>query len=316
MIVASKLFELGVKARHYSYDKRWRKVYKSSLPTISVGNIACGGSGKTPFTMMLAKALGAKKKIAILSRGYRSKAEKSLAIMSKGEGPLLTAEEGGDEPFMMARNLPGVMIFVGRDRIKSAKLAEKMGAEMLILDDGMQHRRLARDEEVVILDGTNPFGPLLPRGKFRDIPERLQFATLIVVNRFKDEKQLVQIQQWSKAPIVGCRLKVLSDVESRPLAAFCALGNPESFFLEVEKLGGELRLKKTLPDHRRISCSQLELFAKKAKAVGAKEILCTEKDWVKLEKHEGFSLPIRYLKCEMEILYGNYDAWLGKLGDL
>ena len=242
--------------------------------------------------------------------------------MSKGEGPLLTPEEGGDEPYLMAQNLPGVMILVGRDRIKSAKLAESLGAELLILDDGMQHRRLHRDEEVVILDGTNPFGPLLPREKFRDLPERLQEATLIVVNRLENSEQLAGVKQqiatWSRAPVVGCRLKVLSSFESGPVAAFCALGNPESFFLEIEKMGGELRLKKTLPDHRGISSLKLQIFAEKARALGAKKILCSEKDWVKLEKETGYLLPLDYLKCEMEITSGNeeYHAWSGKIGEL
>jgi len=240
--------------------------------------------------------------------------------MSEGKGPLLTPEEGGDEPYLMAQSLPGVMILVGSDRVKSAKLAENLGAELLILDDGMQHRRLARDEEVVILDGTNPFGPLLPRGKFRDIPGRLQDATLIVVNRCRNKEHFAQIKQriitWSRAPVIGCQLKMLSQFEGGPVAAFCALGNPESFFTEVEKLGGELRLKKTLPDHRRISCSQLQVFAGEAKALVAEKILCSEKDWVKLEKHDGFSLPLHYLKCEMEITFGDCDAWLAKIGSL
>ena len=271
---------------------------------------------------MLANQLRATKKVAILSRGYRSRAEKSLAIMSRGEGPLLTPEEGGDEPYLMAQNLPGVIILVGKDRIRSAKLAESLGAELLILDDGMQHRRLHRDEEVVILDGTNPFGPLLPRGKFRDLPERLRAATLIVVNRLENCEQFARIKQqiatWSSAPVVGCRLKTLSQTESGPTAAFCALGNPESFFTEVERKGGELRLKKTLPDHKRMSCYHLRVFAQEAKALGAKQILCSEKDWVKLEKQDGFSLPVHYLKCEMKITSGNeeYLAWSGKIGEL
>ncbi len=271
---------------------------------------------------MLARQLGATRKVAILSRGYRSRAEKSLAIMSNGEGPLLTPEEGGDEPYLMAQNLPGVIVLVGRDRIKSAKLAESLGAELLILDDGMQHRRLHRDEEVVILDGTNPFGPLLPRGKFRDLPERLQGATLIVVNRLENSEQFARVKQqiatWSRAPVVRCRLKMLSIFESGPVAAFCALGNPESFFLEIEKMGGELRLKKTLPDHRGISSSKLQTFAEKAKALGAEKILCSEKDWVKLEKLTGFQLPLDYLKCEMEITSGieEYHAWSGQIGEL
>lgn len=308
--------------RHYSYDQEWRRVYKSFLPTISVGNIACGGSGKTPFTIMLARQLMQTKKVAILSRGYRSRSERKLALMSDGTGPLLSPEEGGDEPFLMAKSLPGVMVFVGKDRTASAKWAEKLGAEVLLLDDGMQHRRLARDEEVVMIDGTNPIGPLLPCGKFRDLPERLKNATLIVVNRAKDREHFAQVRQqlksWSQAPVVGCHLQTLSKIERGPVAAFCALGNPRAFLSEVERLGGEVRLKKIIPDHRRISSRKLEAFAKRAKSLGATEILCSEKDWVKLEKVKKYSLPINYLKCEMKITYGNdlYDAWSEKIGEL
>lgn len=325
---ASKLYELGVRARHFSYDSGWRKVYKSSCPTISVGNIVCGGSGKTPFTIMLAQQLLAQgKKVAILSRGYRSQAERSLAMMSRGEGALLTPEEGGDEPHLMACHLRGAIVLVGRDRIKAAKWAKELGAEVLLLDDGMQHRRLHRDEEVVMIDGSRPFGALLPRGFFRDIPARLKNATLVVVNRAANEEHFAYLKQevakWSLSPVVGCQLKTVSveptaEIKGEPVAAFCALGNPDSFFSEVERVGGDLRLMLKLPDHKRIPSKQLEAFAESAKARGVKRILCSEKDWVKLEKQRGFSLPIHYLKCEMEIIYASnqYATWSAKIGSL
>ena len=136
--------------RHFLYDIGFLRTYKVTIPVISVGNLAMGGTGKTPLVIRLAKAFPSKT-VAILLRGY-----------------------GQDEEHILKKHLPNMAIYVDPDRIKSAKLAVEQGAELLILDDGYQHRRLSRDANVVILRDKDPLSRCIPAGDLRDSAKRLK----------------------------------------------------------------------------------------------------------------------------------------------
>lgn len=295
--VASSLLCTAGTLRHFAYDKGLFHSEKPPLPVISVGNIQVGGTGKTPFVHLLAERLSKTLKVAIASRGYRSAAEqlKEPLLVS----PDFDAAICGDEPLLLARKLPQVEVFVGPDRVASAKLAKSRGAELLILDDGMQHRRIGRDLDIALVSADDPFGGLL-----RDRPKRLRQVDLIACIGIRDEAHFSlfkeKMARFSSAPVVGLKrtLKNGSAIAHKRVALFCAIARPESFVKSVEELGCEIVYKAFLPDHRRLS--NWESFVHKAQESGAELLICTEKDAVKLP-HSPF-LPI-----EME-LTAQFDA--------
>ena len=169
------------------------KSKKVDIFTISVGNIEVGGVGKTPFVIFLANKI--KKKIGVISRGYKSKREKRNTIISKDilDEKKFLAEDIGDEPFLLSSRINGYL-FVGRDKIKSAFLAKKMGLDIVILDDGFQSRYIKKDLEIVVLNGKNIFKKkyFLPRGFLRDSFKRLKDADFIVVNNIDKNLKILK----------------------------------------------------------------------------------------------------------------------------
>ncbi|MCK6552839.1 tetraacyldisaccharide 4'-kinase, partial [Myxococcota bacterium] len=169
---AAAIFGAIVRARRAAYRHGWLRATHVGRPVISVGNLTVGGNGKTPFTMLLAERLRARGHVvAILSRGYRSRAEVSgdVVVVSRGEGALASAEDAGDEPVLMATKTKALVV-VARDRRRAAATAIELGADVLVLDDGLQHLRVARALDVVLLDAIAPLGAghLLPRGRLRE----------------------------------------------------------------------------------------------------------------------------------------------------
>lgn len=144
----------GVKVRNTAYDRGTLKEVDSGLFVISIGNIVAGGTGKTPLAAFIAEELSQKKKVAILSRGYRGTLGKDILHVTSKTPPSLC----GDEPRLLADMLPEVLVFAGKDRVQAAEKAKAAGAEILLLDDGMQHRRLRRDVEIVAMHKDNLFG--------------------------------------------------------------------------------------------------------------------------------------------------------------
>ena len=192
LFIPSWIYRSVIACRNWAFNRGYFKIHTSKAPlVISIGNIVVGGTGKTPTTLMLAKALGSGEDIAILTRGYRSRAE-TLAlpiVLSRGKGPLYGANYCGDEPYLLARRMPKATVIVGQDRCKASEMALKAGAKMILLDDGMQHRRLARHFDVTVIDAMNPFGHghMIPRGLLREPPESLSRAHFIVLTHVKDE---------------------------------------------------------------------------------------------------------------------------------
>ncbi|MCC5831426.1 MAG: tetraacyldisaccharide 4'-kinase [Chlamydiales bacterium] len=312
----SWFYAYAIRARHWLYDNKWLVQKQTPLPVVSIGNLVAGGVGKTQVTLLLAEEL---KDVAILSRGYRGQAE-------KGKEPLLvlperTAEECGDEPRLLASRLPHALVIVHRDRYRSALKAEKLGARVLLLDDGMQHRRLFRNIEIVVLGGSDPFGggSFLPRGFLREDPERLERADLVVFvgkpAKWVEEK----VAGLTQAPCVETQvcvreLRLLDDepihsLEGKKIGIFCGIGNPTRFAASMKELGAELVAVRYLPDHRTIGEKELRIFAALCKQRGAEYILCTEKDRVKLPGFvDSCPVPIGWAGVELEIVR-NREAW-------
>ncbi|MFN4173768.1 MAG: tetraacyldisaccharide 4'-kinase [Parachlamydiaceae bacterium] len=210
-------YRLIVLIRNFAYDHGIFSRYTPPIPlVISVGNIVSGGAGKTPVTLLIAEQFYQEAPLAVLSRGYRSEAEKLShpVVVSKGTGPLHPASYTGDEAYLTAERFPKAMVVVSRNRMKAANAAARMGAKLILLDDGLQHRKIARDKEVVVLDLNDPYGLgyYLPRGLLREGKSALKRADLIVLNHARDENKYEKIKRdishYSTAPIVATKLEV------------------------------------------------------------------------------------------------------------
>lgn len=314
----SLLFCLGCRIRHICYDYGLFKSYKVSCPVISVGNIVAGGTGKTPFVKMLVEEIFKKSHcIAIIARGYRSIEEKGKDVyqISKGNGPFLPIDRCGDEPYWLAKKTKA-SVWVGKDRVACAKLAIEQGSCVVILEDGLQHRRLKRDVEIILLHAADLFGKgyFLPRGYLRDLPERLKQADLIVVTHMEEggaqEEILRQIRAFSEAPVVGFSAcyNLQENIVGRKIGAFCGIARPKFFYKALQNLGGEIAVTLSSEDHVLPSQKMLEDFVKECKQKQVDCLICTEKDEVKLQRDQILGLPVFVLKMDFECVW-NKNLW-------
>lgn len=319
--ILSRLYGAGVSLRHFFYDRGWFRVQSVDVPVISVGNVVCGGAGKTPLVKLLAEKIGEKRRVAIVTRGYRSQAEKLPGGLRITSNELPSPHVCGDEPHLLAQRLPGVPLFVGRDRVQSARKAVEEGAEVLLLDDGMQHRRLQRELELVVLDGQDLFGKgrLVPLGRLRDQLSRLKGADAFFVNHVRTEGEFERVKRelsaFCDAPVLGMGYRIKKR-ESAKVGLFCALGRPERFVEDMEVAGYEVVAKQFALDHRPFNLKQLDRFALRARAAGARLLVCTEKDSVKLPCHKGLALPVEVIEGELEIRFGgeHFEELLTRVG--
>jgi tetraacyldisaccharide 4'-kinase len=327
LLPLSWLYGLSVNFRNRLYETGWMRRYVPPVPlVISVGNIVAGGTGKTPVTLLLAKAFYERFTVAILSRGYRSKAEKleTPILLCEGQGPTMLASYCGDEPYLFAQRLPKAIVIVGGNRKKASFLAAKAGAQAILLDDGMQHRRLARDFDVVVVDVGDPFGQgyYLPRGFLRDEIGSLVRANLIILNHISDDEQFtrvkLQLKPYSSAPVIGTKGYVIAIrnlkgqeialIEEKIVGMFCAIAHPEYFRHTLEQEGFKVINEYILADHDYIPEKDLEQFAQASLKKGAKWIICTEKDRVKLQDQLDLALPILWVQLELRVVAGQ-EEW-------
>lgn len=322
----SLVYGFVIRIRNFLYDRNWLNIYHSEAFVVSIGNIVAGGVGKTPLTLKVAEMiLNQNIPLAILSRGYLSQFEhaKVSTVLSRGEGPVFSSKLCGDEPYLISKNVPKALFIVGKDRVQSAQKAEELNAKVLLLDDAMQHRRLHRNLEVIVLDAKDPFGKgyFLPRGFLREPLKALKRADLIVINHVQKKEEIKSLLQElnliSKAPIVLTKVKVrgfydLQDqkypsLKGIKVAAFCGLAKPYYFYDSLEEEEAQILLKKNLSDHGGIQEKALLAFCKQALSLGAKYIVCSEKDGVKISKESKFPLPIVQMKIDLNIIDGEEE---------
>ena len=186
LLLAEAIFRAGAALRGALYDAGILRAARAGVPVVSIGNLAVGGAGKTPATIAVARRLRSRgRRVAVLSRGYGA-SRSDARVVSDGVTLLLGAAEGGDEPVLVARRLPGTAVLCGPRRAALAHEAVgRLGADALVLDDGFQHRALARELDVVVLDAANPFGNgrLLPAGPNREPRSALRRAGLVWLSR-------------------------------------------------------------------------------------------------------------------------------------
>jgi tetraacyldisaccharide 4'-kinase len=316
----SMLYGAVTRTRLSLYRRGTFHTTRLERPVISVGNITTGGTGKTPLVEWVARALASRgKKVCILTRGYGRKDPHLQVIVSDGYGLLASPAEAGDEPYLLATNLTGLAAVISSaDRIAAGQEAIKdFGSDCFVLDDGFQHLRLARDLNIVTIDATNPWGggALLPYGRLRETPEGLSRADCIVITRCDQVGSLEVLRSEilrlaGDRPIFHSRMRAArvsplkngSDSLGAParVGAFCAIGNPSSFFEQLRLSGYELALEKSFPDHHVYSQDEVDSLCRAANEVGAGSLITTAKDAVKL-RALSFSIPCYVLEIEMAI---------------
>ena len=294
---------------------------------ISVGNVTVGGTGKTPLTMWIAQWYQHHGwRVAVLSRGYKAQTPRSLQVVSRGDGPLLDWRAAGDEPYLLARALPGVPVIIGQDRYRSGRYAcDHFGAQIVILDDGFQHLALHRDLDVVLLDATNPFGhgTLLPHGILREPVQALRRADAIVLTRVESAPAPLsalqqQIRRWATHQplymmttvpevlqhVMTGTAEKLAWLQQRRVVAFAGIGNPLAFATTLAQLGAEVAICVAFPDHHPYTAHDWHTLMAMAQAQRASCLITTEKDAVRLPPHWQAPMPVYALRIGVAISPG------------
>lgn len=306
--LASGPYAVGVRLRNLAYDRGWLRITRAAAPVVSVGNLTLGGTGKTPCVEYVARFYRERDlRVAILSRGYGSMAGRN------------------DEALVLEENLPDVPHLQGADRVALAAAAvEELESEVLVLDDGFQHRRLARDLDLVLLDATDPWGCgyLFPRGLLREPKSSLRRAGGVVLTRCDQAADLEGLRREvtrlvPHTPVAETThrpsslvnadgettaLDVLAD---RPIVAFCGLGNPEAFQRTLANCGANLSAFRTFPDHHaytRADVDELSTWANRHATDCV--VVTTQKDLVKLRLTRLGERPLWALQIRLHVESG------------
>jgi tetraacyldisaccharide 4'-kinase len=294
---ASEGYRAAVTLRGWLYRRGWLARHRLSRPVISVGNLEAGGTGKTPLVVLLAGWLQeAGLRVAVVSRGWRGQAAGAVNVVSDGLRVLLSAREAGDEPYLLARMLPGVAVLTGARRHEPGRVATGLGAEVIVLDDGFQHLALARDLDIVVLGERFASGRLLPRGLLREPVSALGRAHAFVLTaprgaelagwlarRFPGKPSFAARHLPVGLRQIGGEAELPPEsLSGRPVVAFCAIGAPERFRRTLQELSAEVRDFRTFPDHHRFGRPELTALAQAARREQAM-LVTTEKDAARLE---------------------------------
>ena len=314
------VYRIGVWYRNRRFDTAKKqlgvpgdsRIKRASVPVISIGNLTTGGTGKTPLVVAVTKYLRKQNvRVALISRGYGSDPEQPGR---------------NDEAMELEHRLPDVPHLQDPDRHRMTNIAvEELGSEAIVLDDGFQHRQLHRDLDIVTIDATVPFGygRLLPRGLLREPIASVCRADLVVITRVdlvsqqQTDKILNQLSKWITADqIVLTRMNTtrainasgegrsISELGKQPTFVFCGIGNPDGFESTIKQVGIETTGKAVFPDHHRYDRSDVELIGQKAAESGAKQIVCTHKDLVKVGVDRLNGLPLFAIEIDVEFISG------------
>jgi tetraacyldisaccharide 4'-kinase len=352
----SWLFSAGAQIRFWLYRHRILQDQPLGCLVVVVGNLTVGGTGKTPIVEKLARTLRDRgRKVAILSRGYKSKRppfwvrawhqlthtqEPPPRVVSDGQTVLLDSEQAGDEPYMLARNLPGVVVLVDKNRVKSGTYAiKRFGCDTLVLDDGFQYLHLKGSLNLLLVDKTNPFGngSLLPRGILREPIKHLRRASYVFLTKSNGQRDLelealirrhnpgVDLIECAHRPQYLQRTGVAPDapggrlpldwLKGRRIFAFSGIATPESFEKFLRDLGALVMGRERFLDHYRYTAEDLDDLYARAREEGADCLVTTEKDAVRLPTSGMERLPLYYLRLEIEIIHGaaDFDEAVGRI---
>jgi tetraacyldisaccharide 4'-kinase len=339
LLPLSYLYGAGVILRNWFFDAGVLQSQAVGVPVISVGNLSAGGVGKTPFVELLVKKLAHKKrKIAVVSRGY-GRATSGTLVVSNGSVRCAEASDAGDEPAQLAAKYHDCVVIVDEQRVRGAKYAvEKFGADVIVLDDGFQHRYIRRDADIVIVPAAEAVRPewMLPAGNRREPWNSLHRATMVAISRCESEAEyeeaLNALRRWTTAPAVALSTKVsafrrastrfsvdLGGLRGKSVVAFSGIGNPLSFEKMLRSLGVNLKKHIAFPDHHAYSVSELTGLESEARDLEADFLVTTEKDCARLdparEQYRSFveRTSLYFVEIEQSVIRG--DSILNEMLD-
>jgi tetraacyldisaccharide 4'-kinase len=289
----SLLYGIAVRLRLWLYARGTFETKHLRTPVISVGNLTVGGTGKTPMVIWLAERfLAAGKRVAILSRGYKGRGETS------------------DEIEMIRYRLNERVLFgIGANRYEQGRRLEQQGVDVFLLDDGFQHLQLARDVNLLLMDAAQTLGRemLLPAGRLREPVSAMSRASLLVFTRTETSAgAAAAIGQLQGYPVFSAATRLLgfrrfvggvpvlprAEIGEGPFMAFCGIGNPRAFFLDLQNWQIQVVRAQAFPDHHRYTTGEVEALAEAARAAGARAFVTTEKDAQNLGEAQFGELPV------------------------
>jgi len=298
------LYRLALGVRSLSLRTGMQEVRRLGWPVISIGNLSTGGSGKTPLTIALAKALtGRGLRVNVLSRGYGRKSGIPARVDREG-----TAEAFGDEPLLIARST-AVPVYVAPQRYDAGLLAEaERSADarpgIHLLDDGFQHRQLARDVDILLLNRRDWRDGLLPAGNLREPLAAARRADVIAIPAEEPELEMA-LRMWGWEGPIWRVVRIMEVPEvSEPVAAFCGIARPDQFFEGLENAGVKLAVCTAFPDQFPYRARHLESLAAAAREAGASALVTTEKDRLRLGELAGAlpaSMPLKTAGLKVRI---------------
>lgn len=295
----SRVYSLVQQLRVRMYQIGIFKIQHLPRPVVSIGNIAVGGTGKTPVTAWIARNLLEQGyKVAVISRGYGGRLEGQTIVVSDGVSIMLSPRECGDEPYLLASTVPGLMVVIGTDRYAAGMLAmQQLVPDIFLLDDGFQHLRLWRDLNILLLDCTKPFGNgwTLPAGLLRESPAAAKRADLVIMTRCPEGTSIVPVNNGipicvshhhiaDLIPLGGKNAVPLSSKSDCKVVAFAGIADPTPFFNELENRGLQILHTISFPDHTSYAMSDISAIAVAMEEHGADLVITTEKDGVKLQE--------------------------------
>lgn len=317
----SPLYRALVTARRAAYDRGLLPSRRLDVPVISVGNLTFGGTGKTPTTVALVRDLAHRgHRPAVLTRGYGRSLADPLVLL--GPDAETSPSVAGDEPLELANKLPGVPIVVDADRVRGGATAIAAGADLVVLDDGFQHRRLGRDLDLVLIDAGDPWGGdrLPPAGRLREPVEGLARASAVIVTKLapNNSANLAPVTRRVAAlapgiPVVPTTLRITrvrhdgawhepTELARRPLLAFAGIGRPAAFTELLASAGAEVVETRWFADHHRYSAGEVAELVAAAEALGLAAVT-TAKDAVKLPADS----PVWVVEVAVVPLAGTWD---------
>jgi len=287
------MFGAGVSIRNRLYDRATFRSYRLQAPVVSIGSLSSGGAGKTPFLIMLGELLKDRGvAFNVLSRGY-GRRTKGIALVD----PSCSPQEFGDEPLLIARKL-GVPVIVGEGRHAAGKFAEeKFGLQVHLLDDGFQHRRLARDFDIVLVTDRDLQDSLLPVGRLREPLSSLARASAIVL---MDGAGSGQIPLRKGQHVWRVSRGIVLPETTDACVAFCGIARPQNFFAELAQAGIKLAGTRVFRDHHAYRATDVESLYKLAQELGAAAFITTEKDAVNLGDYVKRLQPLQVVAVRME----------------
>ncbi len=288
-------YALALRVRAAAYAIGLLRSYRLDRPVVSVGNLTVGGTGKTPAVAFLARWYQSRgKRVAVLSRGYGGSSRGEVRIVSDGSEIHLSPGEAGDEPYLLATSLSGLMVVIGADRYRAGLLAqERLDPDIFILDDGFQHLRLRRDLNILLLDRGRPFGNgrTLPAGLLREPASAAGRADLVLYTRCGGKQpddttgkpfSAALHHLTGAVPLGGGELQPFDSFRKGRVMAFAGIADPEAFFTSLEEEGVHLVTTLSFPDHTGYGDEELAAIARLRDASRSDCLITTEKDAVKL----------------------------------